>query len=112
MYGSAWEKTCDGSPVLWVFTGTSTGGPCQVEKIVDLYTGGTNLGNQHQVSDDFDPTGIAGGLFFKIVQVIKQFFKVQQALLHCTIKSSPCSIHMAPTIKILCSKGIDIKIAF
>ncbi len=64
LYGSAWEKTCSGSPALWIFTGTSTGGPCQVEKYVDLYTGGTNLGNQHQVSDDFDPTGIAGGLFF------------------------------------------------
>jgi hypothetical protein len=64
MYGSAWEKQCSGEPALWLFTGTSTGGPCQVEKYVDIYSGGTNLGNQHQVSDDFDPTGIAGGLFF------------------------------------------------
>ncbi len=64
LYGSAWEKTCDGTPTLWIFTGTATGGPCQIEKFVDLYTGGTNLGNQHQVSDDFDPTAIAGGLFF------------------------------------------------
>ncbi|KYK23217.1 hypothetical protein AYK21_02995 [Thermoplasmatales archaeon SG8-52-2] len=64
MYGSAWEKQCTGTPALWIFTGTSEGGPCQVEKIVDIYSGGTNLGIQHQVSDDFDPTGIAGGLFF------------------------------------------------
>ena len=64
MYGSAWEKQCSGTPALWIFTGTSEGGPCQVEKYIDLYTGGTNLGNQHQVSDDFDPTGIAGGLFY------------------------------------------------
>jgi len=64
MYGSAWEKQCSGTPALWIFTGTTEGGPCQVEKYVDLYTGGTNLGNQHQVSDDFDPTGIAGGLFY------------------------------------------------
>ena len=33
------------------------------EKYFDLYGGGLNMGNQHQVSDDFDPTGIAGGLF-------------------------------------------------
>lgn len=64
MYGSAWEKRCSGTPALWIFTGTSEGGPCQVEKFIDLYSGGTNLGIQHQVSDDFDPTGIAGGLFY------------------------------------------------
>lgn len=63
LYGSAWEKEYSGTPALWLFTGTSTGGPCQVEKYFDLYTGGNNLGKQHQVSDDFEPTGIAGGLF-------------------------------------------------
>ena len=64
MYGSAWEKEYSGTPTLWIFTGTTEGGPCQVEKYFDLYGGGLNMGNQHQVSDDFDPTGIAGGLFF------------------------------------------------
>jgi hypothetical protein len=64
MYGSAWEKEYSGTPTLWIFTGTSTGGPCQVEKYFDLYDGGLHMGIQHQVSDDFDPTGIAGGLFF------------------------------------------------
>ena len=64
MYGSAWEKEYSGVPTLWIFTGTSSGGPCQVEKYFDLYDGGVNMGNQHQVSDDFEPTGIAGGLFF------------------------------------------------
>jgi len=64
LYGSAWEKEYSDTPTLWIFTGTSSGGPCQVEKYFDIYAGGINMGNQHQVSDDFDPTGIAGGLFF------------------------------------------------
>lgn len=64
MYGSAWEKEYSGTPTLWIFTGTTQGGPCQIEKYFNLYEGGINMGKQHQVSDDFDPTGIAGGLFF------------------------------------------------
>jgi hypothetical protein len=64
MYGSAWEKMSEGTPVLWIFTGTTTGGPCQIEKYIDIYSGGTNLGSQHSVSDDFGATGIAGGLFY------------------------------------------------
>ena len=64
MYGSAWEKDSEGTPVLWVFTGTSTGGPCQIAKYTNIYAGGTSQGTQHSVSGDFGATGIAGGLFY------------------------------------------------
>ena len=64
MYASAWEKQCDGTPTLWIHAGTTSGGGCWVEKYVDLYTGGTNLGNQHSVSGDFGTAAIAGGLFY------------------------------------------------
>lgn len=66
MYGSAYDDICtvDGfdGPFLWIFTGTSTGGPCQIEQF-DLATK-TLTGMGHSVSGDFGSTGIAGGLFF------------------------------------------------
>jgi len=60
MYGCAYDNVTDGGPYLWIFTGTSTGGGCQIEQY-DLNT--LNLtGVTHSVSGDF-PGTIAGGLF-------------------------------------------------
>jgi len=60
MYGSAYDNVSDGGPYLWIFTGTSTGGGCQVEQY-NLNTL-TLTGVSHSVSGDF-PGTIAGGLF-------------------------------------------------
>ena len=60
MYGSAYDNISEGGPYLWIFTGTSTGAPCQVEQY-DLNTL-TLTGVTHSVSGDF-PGTIAGGLF-------------------------------------------------
>jgi hypothetical protein len=66
MYGSAYDDVCEvegfDGPFLWIFTGTSTGGGCQIEQY-DLATK-TLTGQGHSVSGDFSPDGIAGGLFF------------------------------------------------
>ncbi len=60
MYGSAYDNISEGGPYLWIFTGTSTGGGCQVEQY-DLNTLALT-GVTHSVSGDF-PGTIAGGLF-------------------------------------------------
>ena len=60
MYGSAYDNISDGGPYLWIFTGTSSGGGCQVEQY-DLNTL-TLTGVIHSVSGDF-PGTVAGGLF-------------------------------------------------
>ena len=62
LYGSAYDDVSPGGPYLWIFTGTSSGGPCQIEQY-DLNTKELT-GVMHSVSDDFGATGIAGGLFF------------------------------------------------
>jgi len=65
MYGCAYDNVCEqpgyDGPFLWIFTGTSTGGGCQLE-CYDLATK-TLTGATHSVSDDFGDY-IAGGLFF------------------------------------------------
>ena len=60
MYGSAYDNISEGGPYLWIFTGTVTGGGCQVEQY-NLNTL-TLTGVTHSVSGDF-PGTIAGGLF-------------------------------------------------
>ena len=60
MYGSAYDNISEDGPYLWIFTGTSTGGGCQVEQY-NLNTL-TLTGVTHSVSGDF-PGAIAGGLF-------------------------------------------------
>jgi len=60
MYGAAYDNFTVGGPFLWVFTGTSTGGGCQIEQI-DIATGNVT-GVSHSVSDDFGAY-IAGGLY-------------------------------------------------
>ncbi|MEA2097284.1 MAG: carboxypeptidase regulatory-like domain-containing protein [Candidatus Cloacimonadota bacterium] len=57
MYGCAYDGFSQGGPYLWIFTGTTTGGGCQLEQY-DLATG-ILTGVTHQVEAD----GIAGGLF-------------------------------------------------
>ncbi len=57
MYGCAYDGFSQGGPYLWIFTGTTTGGGCQLEQY-DLATG-ILTGVTHQVEVD----GIAGGLF-------------------------------------------------
>jgi len=57
MYGCAYDNFSPGGPFLWLFTGTSTGGGCQVEQY-DL-AAGTLTGVSHEV----EAAGISGGLF-------------------------------------------------
>ncbi len=61
MYGSAYDEWSEGGPYLWIFTGTTTGGGCQVEQL-DLNTG-TLTGVSHSVSGNIGGNGIAGGLW-------------------------------------------------
>jgi hypothetical protein len=60
MYGAAYDNFSDGGPYLWFFTGTTTGGGCQVEQ----YNLGTQTltGVSHSVSGDLGDY-IAGGLY-------------------------------------------------
>jgi hypothetical protein len=60
MYGSAFDNWTTGGPFLWVFSGTSSGGGCQVEQL--SLTTGTVTGVMHSVSADLGAS-IAGGLF-------------------------------------------------
>jgi len=60
MYGAAYDNFNAGGPYLWIFTGTSTGGGCQVEQM-DIATG-TLTGESHSVSGDLGAV-IAGGLY-------------------------------------------------
>jgi len=61
MYGCAYDNVSSGGPFLWIFTGTSTGGGCQIEQY-DL----NNLmltGVTHDVDADFGVASyISGGL--------------------------------------------------
>ena len=60
LYGLAYDKWSSGGPFLWLFTGTVTGGGCQVEQME--ISSGNLTGVSHTVSDDI--TGaIAGGLW-------------------------------------------------
>jgi len=60
LYGAAYDNFTVGGPFLWIFTGTSTGGGCQIEQI-DIATGNVT-GVSHSVSGDFGAY-IAGGLY-------------------------------------------------
>ena len=60
LYGTAYDNVTDGGPYLWIFTGTTTGGGCQIEQY-NLNTL-TLTGVTHSVSGDY-PATIAGGLF-------------------------------------------------
>jgi hypothetical protein len=66
-YGMAYDDLTVDGPFLWCFTGTSTGGGCQVEQF-DLNsaspTYGTYTGVMHSVSGDLGAV-IAGGLFLQ-----------------------------------------------
>jgi hypothetical protein len=62
MYGCAYDNLSAGGPYLWIFTGTSIGGGCQVEQY-DLATQ-TLTGTTHSVSGDLGDY-IAGGLFLQ-----------------------------------------------
>ncbi|MBN2018033.1 MAG: carboxypeptidase regulatory-like domain-containing protein [Candidatus Cloacimonetes bacterium] len=62
MYGSAYDNVTAGGPYLWIFTGTTTGGGCQIEQY-NLNTL-TLTGVTHSVDGDFGVGSyIAGGLF-------------------------------------------------
>jgi hypothetical protein len=60
MYGAAYDNFSDGGPFLWFFTGTTTGGGCQVEQY-DI-AAGAMTGVSHSVSTDLGDV-IAGGLY-------------------------------------------------
>jgi hypothetical protein len=60
MYGAAYDNFSDGGPYLWFFTGTTTGGGCQVEQY-DIAAGALT-GVSHSVSADLGDY-IAGGLY-------------------------------------------------
>ena len=60
MYGAAYDNFSDGGPFLWFFTGTTTGGGCQVEQY-DI-AAGAMTGVMHSVSTDLGDV-IAGGLY-------------------------------------------------
>jgi hypothetical protein len=61
LYGSAYDGWTAGGPYLWLFTGTTTGGGCQVQQL-SLATG-TLTGVSHSVSGNIPGNGIAGGLW-------------------------------------------------
>jgi hypothetical protein len=60
MYGAAYDNFSEGGPYLWFFTGTTTGGGCQVEQY-NIATGSLT-GVSHSVSADLGDY-IAGGLY-------------------------------------------------
>jgi hypothetical protein len=60
LYGAAYDNFSDGGPYLWFFTGTTTGGGCQVEQY-DI-AAGAMTGVSHSVSADIGDV-IAGGLY-------------------------------------------------
>jgi hypothetical protein len=62
MYGCAYDNLTAGGPYLWIFTGTTIGGGCQVEQY-DLNTK-TLTGVTHSVSGDLGDY-IAGGLWLQ-----------------------------------------------
>ena len=59
LYSLAFDNLC-GDPVLWLFSGTTSGGGCQIEQYTDIYSGGTLGPESHTVGGS--GTYIAGGL--------------------------------------------------
>ncbi len=59
-YGAAYDNFTDDGPFLWLFTGTASGGGCQIEQM-EVATGALT-GFVHSVSGDLGAT-IAGGLY-------------------------------------------------
>ncbi|MBN1338487.1 MAG: T9SS type A sorting domain-containing protein [Bacteroidales bacterium] len=60
LYGTAYDGYSDGGPYLWIFTGTTSGGGCQVEQVsLSTYT---LTGVSHNINGDLGD-GIAGGMF-------------------------------------------------
>lgn len=60
-YGSAFDGNSAGGPYLWLFTGTTTGGGCQVEQV--KISTGMPTGVTHSISGDLGASCIAGGLW-------------------------------------------------
>lgn len=60
IYGMAYDNFSDGGPFLWLFSGTITGGGCQVEQM--NIASGSLTGVSHNVSGDLGDV-IAGGLY-------------------------------------------------
>jgi hypothetical protein len=60
-YGMAYDELSPGGPFMWLFTGTTTGGGCQIEQM-DM-TSSTLTGVSHSVSGDLGDAHIAGGLW-------------------------------------------------
>ena len=60
IYGAAFDNCSDDGPYIWVFSGTTSGGGCQVEQ---MDVTGAMTGEGHGVSGDFGSGGIAGGLY-------------------------------------------------
>ncbi|MCK4677616.1 MAG: hypothetical protein KAT48_05740, partial [Bacteroidales bacterium] len=63
MYGSAYDNFTEGGPFLWIHTGTSTGGGCQIEQM-SIATGALT-GVTHNVSGELGNSGIAGALWIQ-----------------------------------------------
>lgn len=61
LYGSAYDNECPEGPYLWIFSGTSPGGGCQIEQY--HIPSHTLTEVSHSVSGDLGG-GIAGGLWF------------------------------------------------
>ncbi|MCF8234892.1 MAG: carboxypeptidase regulatory-like domain-containing protein [Bacteroidales bacterium] len=62
IYGMAYDNYSDGGPYLWLFSGTTSGGGCQIEQL-DIASGALT-GVSHSVSGDISG-GIAGGLWLE-----------------------------------------------
>ena len=62
IYGMAYDNYSDGGPYLWLFSGTTSGGGCQIEQM--NIASGTLTGESHSVSGDISGA-IAGGLWIE-----------------------------------------------
>ncbi len=60
-YGMAYDGNSANGPYLWLFTGTASGGGCQVEQL--KISSGVTTGVTHSVSGDLGASCIAGGLW-------------------------------------------------
>ncbi len=63
IYGMAYDDISAGGPFLWLFSGTTSGGGCQIEQM-EIATGNLT-GLAHSVSGDLGADGIAGGLWIQ-----------------------------------------------
>lgn len=63
MYGAAYDNVSDGGPYIWFFSGTSSGGGCQIEQYSIATHAPTGL--TYSVSDVLGSGAIAGGLFIQ-----------------------------------------------